>query len=223
MEPMLLKRIACTVPSQTRERFATAQAAWSALSRTVGFLAQIGGWRADAGHEAVILGFWRDGGACETFMRKVHDDIFNRSRQGETYAHAAIARFDVSMTMNGVVENLTDAIRGAGFVRIAECDVRPERREHFIDAQCRIWNPAMRDAGMRRGEFAVDIDRPNHFLVCSFWQDESSHARYAATAVPQLRTRAEVDLDCALVVSRSFVSQPAWVVLGADHVGAREP
>jgi quinol monooxygenase YgiN len=218
---MLLKRIACAVPAQTRERFAEAQTAWSALKGTAGFVAQIGGWRADDGHEAVMLGFWCDGASYDSFMQNVHDDIFNRSRQADTYTHMIVTRFDVGIAMDGAAPGLRDAIARAGFVRIAECDVRGERRDHFTECQRRIWDPAMRDAGMLRGEFAVGVDEPNHFLVCSFWPDESTHARYAETSVPQLRERADVDLDCTSVTGRSFIIEPAWVVLGAEPAGAR--
>jgi quinol monooxygenase YgiN len=122
--------------------------------------------------------------------------------------------------MEGPAASVADAIAAAGFVRIAECEVRPNRCEHFIECQRRIWNPAMRDAGMLRGAFSVNVEDPHRFLVCSFWPDEATHAGYAMATVPRLRTDAEVDLDCTSVVGRSFVVEPAWIVPGAKRAGA---
>lgn len=219
---MLLKRIACTVPPASRESFSTAQTAWSALRRLDGFVAQIGGWRSDETGEAVIIAFWDDARTYGRFMHNHHDDICRRNKQAETYTSTSVACFDARVSIAGSAAKLTAAVTSAGFVRIAECTVRPERLEHFLDCQRNIWNPAMGDAGILGGVFARRADATNEYLVCTLWPDTATHYTYATTKLPALRLRAQVDADCTAVTGRSFVVERAWRVMGASDAGVQQ-
>lgn len=110
---MFLKHIICTVKPENRLAFSKAQKTWSKIKESEGFLCQIGGWNKNNPNEAVILSFWKDKTSLDTFMHKMHDDIFCQSNQLQTYDDIIISYFECAninkgmfMDEIGIVENL---------------------------------------------------------------------------------------------------------------------
>ncbi len=90
---MFLKHIICTVKPGNRLAFSEAQKTWSKIKGFEGFIAQIGGWNQNDPNEAVILSFWKDKSSLDNFMDKMHDDIFYKSKQLQTYDDIIISYF----------------------------------------------------------------------------------------------------------------------------------
>lgn len=92
-------------------------------------------------------------------------------------------------------------------VRLAHCHVKPGRREHFVAAQARVWNPGMTSApGMRGGVFAER--GAAEFLVLSTWASIADHERYVDERFPRLRQRS----DLADITGDVVDLEPAWTV-----------
>lgn len=91
---MFIKHITCSVKPKNRLAFSKAQKAWSKTKESKGFLCQIGGWNQSKQNEAIILSFWKDKSALDTFMDKIHDDIFYLSKQLQTYNAISISFFE---------------------------------------------------------------------------------------------------------------------------------
>jgi len=211
---MWIKLIQCRVPAENRERFARGQAQWGALSDIGGFCGQIGGWAINATDLAVIVGLWADRDTYETFMRDVHDRIFEGNGQRGTYDSIDVSLWNSLLPIPGTASPAAAAVRSAGVVRLARCHVKPDRTDHFIEAQRTIWNPGMAAAGgMLAGWFSRRHQNPDEFLVCTLWQDLHEHRRYREGLFAQLRRRAEVDHDCTHVDGRLISVADDWRVV----------
>jgi heme-degrading monooxygenase HmoA len=106
---MLLKWIRCKVPEEKKAAFSAAQEKWHDLKGCPGFLGQVGGWNAAKPHEACILAFWENLDSYQSFMSCKHDEIFERSRQKETYHKISVDIAEVKqpnhMSMAEVLQN----------------------------------------------------------------------------------------------------------------------
>jgi len=157
---MLIKLIVCRVPSQHRERFARGQRRWSILSGAPGFLGQLGGWNRDDPSQAVIVGLWRSDGAYANFMADMHDPIFEGGEQPGSYDAISVTLWDQLCDMPGMTAAIPTAIRVSGLIRLARCELLPNRRDHFVRAQHTIWNPGMGACdGILAGAFTQSRDR----------------------------------------------------------------
>lgn len=120
---MLVKLIVCRVPGEGRRAFSEAQSHWSGIAGAPGFFGQTGGWTVDG--RAVIVGFWRNAQVYERFMHTSHDSIAHEQR--ETYAAIDVTLAEECFAIPGPARDITNAIKGARFVRIADCAVRADR------------------------------------------------------------------------------------------------
>jgi hypothetical protein len=93
---MLLKYITCEVPPDRRAGFCEAQEHWRSLASVDGFCGQIGGWGETHPNRACIFAFWNDLFAYAVFKNKLHDPIFERSRQAGTYSSSDIGLVDLN-------------------------------------------------------------------------------------------------------------------------------
>jgi quinol monooxygenase YgiN len=213
---LTVKWIRCRVALEKRAAFSDAQARWAPVADAVGFLGQHGGFADDG--EACVVAMWSDLTAVETFMTCLHDPLAARTGQVATYDSCE------TTLLHGVLRMTpAPARQGSGrLLRIAECQVRDERRAHFVDAQVGVWLPAMTSAdGMLGGVFAVSARDPSSFLVVSAWRDEDSYATYAREQVPELRARAAVEHDVVTLRGRRVLLEPTWRV--APSFGGGEP
>ncbi|MCP2202462.1 Antibiotic biosynthesis monooxygenase [Lentzea flava] len=96
-------------------------------------------------------------------------------------------------------------------VRLAHCDVRPGREEHFVRAQSEVWNPGMEAApGMTGGVFGR---HGQEFLVLTWWRSAQDHDRYRGERFPSLRAASGAADDLAAITGDLVVLEPAWAVL----------
>ena len=172
---MLLKWVRCTVGD--RAAFADGQSAWSVLSGVPGFVTQLGGW--DADDTAHVLALWTDHVRYDAFMADRHDEV------AATQSACITGTEVLTLPEVAFIEDFTV---GAGVLRLAHGRVRPDRLQHFLDAQVDVWNPGMSATpGFAGGVFARS---GLTFLVATRWASAAAHAAYQADVFPRLRDRA---------------------------------
>ncbi|MEV7024289.1 DUF4937 domain-containing protein [Kitasatospora sp. NPDC093558] len=221
---MWVKWINCRVLLGGQDAFADAQREWAAIADQPGLVGQVGGWEPDGGR-AHVLGLWADHAAYTRFMEERHDEIvkeesYKRFRRRDDHDEPAPTRsWLVTAVATGpsVLDipgeaGLREALPHATLLRVADCHLHPGRAEHFLDAQLRIWNPAMAAAdGMLAGTVTRLAD--DRYLVTTLWTDADAHQRYADRDVTALRARADVVADVHTLAGLALPLEPEWQVL----------
>lgn len=208
---MIVKLIRCRVEDGAHDRFMSGQQRWRPLAQVQGFVGQIGGWRADDSDEAVIVGLWRDKASYEAFMSDVHDGLFERTGQKGSYASSEVSLWDSLLDMPGAESAMPAAMGRGALIRIALCEVLPDRREHFQQVQRDVWLPGMNAVpGMLAGVFSRSQQDESRYLVCTLWESAGAHAAYRADTLPALREQAEVKGDCRSMEGLIVPIEPSW-------------
>ena len=224
-EKLLGKLITCNVLPEQRRPFSIAQQAWHKTAVSTGFVGQLGGWQQNssstvdqATNQSIILATWQNHQSLEHFMTHLHDDIYEQSAQKNTYLNCQIAFLSQLFIMPSEQGLESTASDQPALMRMADCEVLPGRAEHFIDVQKNIWGPAMAQAkGMMGGYFwqfadTQRIKQNNRFLVTTFWKNQHCHDLYVKKHLPQLKARAEVDLDIKTIRGGVVDLEPSWRV-----------
>lgn len=210
---MLAKLIVCDVDPRQRDDFAAAQRCWSGLAGADGFHGQCGGWDAARRSAAVILGWWASRGQYNRFMRELHDPIVAATRQTETYRSIETSLWESLLDMPGECDNWTTRMTAAGLIRIARCNVRAGREDHFVQIQQRHWRPAMAAVpGMLGGVFSRAVSTPRDYIVCTFWRSVNAHRDYVQDHLPALRAASGVEQDCESLTGTHMAVERDWVV-----------
>ncbi|MCU7730043.1 YdbC family protein [Actinoplanes sp. KI2] len=203
---MLVKWITCR-PTD-RAAFGLGQQAWARLHGTPGFLGQGGGWSRETPGVAQIFGFWSDQPSYQSFMDDAHDLI--AAAQTGTFDDLRVHVLDQRL---GIAHGLPAGLGGASLLRLAHCHVPEHRRDHFIQAQARVWNPGMAAShGMRGGVFAEGAE--TEFLVLSAWETPADHQRYLDERFHRLRATARPEVDLDAITGDLVNLEPSWTVLG---------
>lgn len=206
-----IKWITCSVGGSDRGRFDTAQRCWSQIAGQPGLIVQAGGWDR-AGHAACVLACWTGAESYRDFMKRRHDQVAADSGQAGTYQAIEVATGESELTMPGAARTLAAAAAGGAFLRVADCQVRPGRREHFASAQRQTWIPGMAAAdGMLGGLFSRISEQ--RYLVTTWWSSAGAHDRYAEEDVPGLRRAAGAGDDLASLRGYGVELEPGWLVL----------
>jgi hypothetical protein len=206
-----IKWITCSVRDGDRDRFDAAQRSWSQIADQPGLIAQAGGWDL-AAPAACVLGCWTGAQEYRDFMAGRHDQVAAGSGQAGTYQAIEVATGASELTMPGAAGSLGAAVSGGVFLRVADCQVRPGRREHFVAAQRETWLPAMAAAdGMLGGLFSRLGEY--RYLVTTWWSSAGAHDRYAREDVPALRRAAGAADDVASLRGYGVALEPGWLVL----------
>jgi heme-degrading monooxygenase HmoA len=198
------------------DAFSAEQLRWAALRNEPGFVAQCGGNIMDTGSQVQIFGLWADIDSYQAFMGSAHDRIFKSGKQGACYTDAESMMYERVLDMPGAAGDLAGALRReAALIRIARCDVFPERIEHFVEMQRSVWQDGMRDApGMLGGNFWRAVDGECRFIVTTAWASVEDHERYCTERLDELRAQAKPGDDLVSIEGRQIVLTPAWTVLG---------
>jgi len=208
-----VKFITCVVPQQKRPLFAKGQEAWSALSNLDGFVAQTGGWSQSRDDCAVIVAYWENETAYNRFMRDAHDDIFKSNSQEETYSEITVTLFEGVSDTTGAGSSIGESVLQAEFIRLADCRVRSDRIEHFLEVQETVWKPGMAGAaGMLEELFARSTKEKQRFLVTTLWEKEGDHTRYREGIFRSLSERAAPYEDCVSIDGILVKVERSWRV-----------
>jgi heme-degrading monooxygenase HmoA len=210
---MLIKRIVCDIPAESRSGFDSAQRSWRTIAAVPGLVSQFGGFTANKAH---ILSLWRDHDSYRAFMESAHDDVTSQNAQHRFYTAIKVDLLGEEFGMPGSsCSSIVEALPDARLLRIANCDVKPLRDEHFVQMQREIWHPAMRASGMLAGTFAHARSEPNQYLVASLWQSAATHDAYVHGALPTLRREAKPEIDLDSLSGELIELEPAWTVLAS--------
>ncbi|CAM5493143.1 hypothetical protein SAVIM338S_03473 [Streptomyces avidinii] len=212
------KWIGCGVPAAMRGRFAVAQGAWAAIGDQPGLIGQVGGWDPATGR-AHVLAFWTDAGSYGRFMRERHDTVFAGSGQQASYSSIETATGETVLEMAGDSSGVAAALEGAALLRVADCRLLPGREEHFLEVQRSIWAPGMAAAGGMLAGAVTRLDEHRH-LVTTLWSGADAHARYVASRLPGLLSRAALAADLRSTTGHVLPLDPAWRILPVP-AGAR--
>ena len=212
---MVLKDFRCRVSSDMFDRFSAEQLRWNALRSEAGFVVQCGGRAASDPVRVQIFGVWADIDAYRRFMSQVHDLIFEGGSQGDCYHKAQSALYEPVFDLPGNEQDLSGALgHDPAMIRIARCAVRPDRVEHFVEMQRKVWMPGMKSApGMLGGGFWRSVDDEHQFIVTTAWASMEDHERYRHEQLPTLRDSANPDDDLEMLDGDQIVLIPAWTVL----------
>ncbi|WP_333766628.1 YdbC family protein [Streptomyces sp. IBSBF 2435] len=201
---MLVKWIRCGVLD--RAGFDRGQRRWAALREQPGFHGQAGGWSRSQPGVAHLFAFWDGQASYDAFMAGSHDAT--AAAQTGTFEMLAVRMFTRRLDVKvGFEPRFSDT----DLLRVALCKVRPERIDHFVQMQERVWNPAMAGSpGMLRGVFAESTE--SDFLVLSAWDTATERGKYREGAVARLSDRADLDGDVVSVAGDVVDVVQAWTV-----------
>jgi heme-degrading monooxygenase HmoA len=196
---MLLKWVACRVAD--RAAFHRGQLAWAELTGVPGFLGQFGGWSRGEPGLAHVFARWAGESAHRAFLNGPHDRI--AAAQAGTYQAIDVRLFQELFTINGDCAGT--------LLRLAHCQVRDGRQEHFMQAQTGVWNPGMAASpGMGGGVFAQR--GASDFLVLSHWRSVADHEGYLRDRFPELRRRAGAAGDLHTISGDLIDIEPEWTL-----------
>jgi heme-degrading monooxygenase HmoA len=203
---VLVKWITCGTTSSAA--FGRGQQAWDQLDNVPGFLGQGGGWSRKTPGAAQIFAFWSDPASYQVFMDGPHDRI--AAAQLGTFDNIQVRVFRQRL---GIASGLPAGLAGSSLLRVAHCNVRKHRRDHFVQVQTEVWNPGMATSrGMRGGVFSERTEA--EFLVLSAWETAADHQRYLDHRFSELRNRAESAGDLDAITGDLVELEPSWTVLG---------
>jgi len=211
---MLLKWIVCSTSTEMQTAFSAAQEQWAALKGLPGFLGQVGGWNSKNPSQAGILSCWQDEAAYQRFMQHIHDDIYRRSDQKQTYLSISVTLFKDILAIPGSATDFLSALSQGSVLRVTDSHVLPEQGQAFEQNQRTIWNPGMAEAGgMLGGVCAQAIEDSSRYLVASLWSDAQAHQAYLQTAFPLLRERAQLPQSIQHIEGWVIQLEKSWQVL----------
>lgn len=212
---MYLKLILCYVKKENRQEFTERQRAWSDIKDVNGLIFQVGGWSNINTEIACKLALWQSKEFYADFHLNVHDELARKAGHQHLYYKIETDFFFPQQELSPG-NKLTGMLNASTFLRVADCHVHASYVQQFLDAQEKIWIPAMQHAnGMHGGYFSKHEKEPRRFLVCSFWSNGRTHGEYVSNQVPQLRERSQVAATVSEMKSYYVHLLPEWTAIGA--------
>ncbi|MFD7921476.1 YdbC family protein [Streptomyces sp. NPDC059740] len=201
---MLVKWIRCSVVD--RRGFERGQRKWAGLLGEPGFRAQAGGWSRLRPGVAHLVAFWESRAFYDSFMARSHDRL--AAAQAGTYSKVQTRLFEYGFDVKVGFEPV---FADADVLRLAHCQVHPDRVEHFTLMQEKVWNPAMAGSpGMLRG--LLGSAAGEEFLILSVWQSSAERGKYRQERVERLGLRAQTEADVRAVDGDVVALEPSWTV-----------
>ncbi|GAA0476423.1 MULTISPECIES: YdbC family protein [Streptomyces] len=201
---MLVKWIRCTVVD--RRGFERGQRKWAGLLGEPGFRGQGGGWSRTRPGVAHLVAFWESRAFYDSFMARSHDRL--AAAQVGTFKNGQTRLFEHELD---VKVGFRPVFADADVLRLAYCQVRADRVDHYKLMQEKVWNPAMAGSpGMLRG--LLGRAPGEEFLVLSLWQSAAERGKYRPERLERLALRAQLAADVAGVTGDVVDLEPSWTV-----------
>ncbi|MER7395571.1 YdbC family protein [Streptomyces sp. NPDC000151] len=201
---MLVKWIRCTVVD--RRGFERGQRKWAGLPGEPGFRGQGGGWSRTRPGVAHLVAFWESRAFYDSFMARSHDRL--AAAQIGTYKNGQTRLFEHELD---VKVGFRPVFADADVLRLAYCQVRPDRVDHYKLMQEKVWNPAMAGSpGMLRG--LLGRAPGEEFLVLSMWQSAAERGKYRPERLERLALRAQTAADIVGITGDVVDLEPSWTV-----------
>lgn len=201
---VLVKWIRCTVVD--RRGFERGQRKWAGLLGEPGFRGQGGGWSRTRPSVAHLVAFWESRAFYDSFMARSHDRL--AAAQVGTFKDSRVRLFEYELD---VKVGFRPVFADADVLRMAHCQVRADRVDHFMLMQEKVWNPAMAGSpGMLRG--LLGRAPGEEFLILSMWESAAERGKYRPERVERLGLRAQTEADVRAVTGDVADLEPAWTV-----------
>jgi hypothetical protein len=185
--------------------FDRGQRKWMQAAGFAGLIGQRGGWDTRVDGIAHVFAFWADVESHSRFLAGPHDTF--AAAQAGTYTDLEVRLFEIRQDIG----YRPGQPRAAEVLRVAHCQVRPERVAHFVGVQTKVWNPAMaRTPGYHGGVFAQRDE--NGFLVLTQWESVDAHAYYQRARFARLRDLAQPELDLRSILGYVVTLETAWYI-----------
>ena len=211
---MFIKWIVCEVKKGKKQEFSLAQEKWIKSAEADGFIAQAGGWNLKNKYEACIISFWNSKEQLENFMGNLHDKIFDKNKQSETYNSIAVNHFIGKLDIERREASLSDAIQIGKLLRVTDCYLNPGKNVPFEKVQKEIWIPGMKNSeGMLIGIFSKASKNNVGYLVTSFWNSVENHNYYVANMLPKFKERTGVTNDMESTTGRIIELVDSWKII----------
>ncbi|OAJ33568.1 DUF4937 domain-containing protein [Piscirickettsia salmonis] len=210
---MLVQWICGEVIDSQREAFVKQQSDWqNALKAASGFVAQAGGWDSHNEDDVSVLDFWQDRASFEQFNQRPHIELCGvGGKQSCQLLSSSV--FELSLMISGDYDDFFKAIPHCAVMRVAECTVKEDCVDHFLNAQQTIWAPGLKAAHALCAAVMQDIHNPMHHFVVSLWKDEKEHKNYTLRSLPVLRSQSEILKDVDFLWGKLVNFSPDWMVL----------
>ncbi|ODN43604.1 DUF4937 domain-containing protein [Piscirickettsia litoralis] len=210
---MLVQWICGEVLDNQRDAFAKQQSDWQKeLNVAPGFVAQAGGWDCHNEDEVSVLDFWQDRDAFEAFNQRPHLELCGTDADNSCRL-LSLSVFELSLMINGECDDFFTAISKCEVMRVAECTVKEDCVEHFLDAQRNIWAPGLKDAHALCAAVMHNINNPRHHFVVSLWKDQKEHKNYTLRSLPVLRSQSEILKDVDFLWGKLVNFSPDWMMI----------
>jgi heme-degrading monooxygenase HmoA len=211
---MHIKWIVCKVKDNFKKEFSIAQERWIETQNSIGFIGQVGGWDLNHNNTACIISFWENENSLNLFMKNIHDGLFYSSSQSEYYDSVNVTHFYSLLKMAGKFDSLTETLNYGKVLRIADCDVKKEKIEHFESVQKDIWIPGMKKSqGMLGGVFCKVKDNTSRYLVSTFWDSLQNHEKYLEQQLPKYINESDVNNDINKIIGRKILLVDSWNII----------
>lgn len=201
---VLVKWIRCTVVD--RRGFERGQRKWAGLLGEPGFRGQGGGWSRTRPSVVHLVAFWESRAFYDSFMARSHDRL--AAAQVGTFKDSRVRLFEYELD---VKVGFRPVFADADVLRMAHCQVRADRVDHFMLMQEKVWNPAMAGSpGMLRG--LMGRAPGEEFLILSMWESAAERGKYRPERVERLGLRAQTEADVRAVTGDVADLEPSWTV-----------
>ncbi|WP_076536545.1 DUF4937 domain-containing protein [Shewanella sp. UCD-KL21] len=191
----IVKLISCTVDDDNVAAFTASQCAWQQLENCSGFLAQVGGWRADLSqlplqnhaaplhdkniNTAVFFGFWQSTEDVTAFMETTHDQIFTANHQGKTYQTCQVKYFEMLPTSsNLVVANPNAEIISLSHY-VADLAKMAQLQQLYFDnysakglVDCQLLRPRRSLKPQASAQEDANVEAKVEFMLVCWWRSQ---------------------------------------------------
>jgi hypothetical protein len=185
----------------------------SLLPQQPGFRGQIGGFNMESANpQACTLSFWSDVRTYVKFMDQERDSALVRYQQRKREM-IEVSLFNAAIEFPGEFKSVLECLGNATVLRVADCQVKADRQDHFVTAEKDVWIPGMRwRDGMFAGVFSKALNSPSRFLVSTLWKDLDAQASYHLNVVPNLSEIANPGEDVRNLTLTLVKLEPSWLV-----------
>ena len=211
---MYIKWIVCDVKEGKKQEFTLAQDKWIKTADAEGFIAQVGGWDLKNNSEACIISFWDNKDFLENFMNDLHDTIFDKNKQADTYNSIDISHFVDRLNIEGRSDLLRNAIKTGKSLSIADCNLNSEKSVHFEKVLKEIWTPGKkRSEGMPEGIFSKSSNNNLRYLVLTFLNSIENQNNNVLNMLAAYGNKTTISDDITKMKERVIKLVDSWQII----------
>ena len=186
---MIIEWVVCSVPISERTAFSNYQRAWKPFANIQGFMGRIGGWNIKNPLEASLITFWEDDQTFQAFSDTQETSGINSYPSNEYLSLINTQVYQKKIDILGLTkqEVFSSIADGGHLLKIGDCRVKENSKEHFLLMQQSVWNLGMANTpGMNTGLVAESKGKSNRYLILTRWKNEEEYKAYEEHILPKL-------------------------------------